>query len=335
MAQGRFARGTSPVPRVHRYFKELRLRQLRAIVELSRRGSFTAVARALDLSVASVWQQIRAMEKEFGVELVHVVGRESRLTSEGRRLVEHAVPVVEGFDGLRGLFEAEDEATPRRIVLAVPSSLLLHELREPLAAYRTAWPTVELDIHEGTSGECLARLDSGEADVAVCGQVHAEPPAAVSSWPLLVYPFVIVAPPRHPILAARRLSLQAIVRHPLVLTREGSFSRQRVKTVLEAAGLWARVTASLMVGSADLLAEYVRLGLGMAVASVSPQLLDRPPHGRGAFAGLQYRDATRLFGEELVSCFVRTTRFEQRHVQAFRETVVRHFASVDTRRKRE
>ena len=322
------------MPRVHRYFKELRLRQLRAIVELSRKGTFAAVARSLDLSVASVWQQIRAMEKEFGVELVHVVGREPRLTAEGRLLVERAAPVVEGFDGLRGLFDSEADATPRRLVLAVPPSLLLHELREPLAAYRTACPAVEVDIHEGTSGESLARLESGEADVAIAGQVPAETAAAVSSWPLLEYPFVIVAPPRHPLLAAKRLTLEAIVRHPLVLTREGSFSRQRVKAVLETAELWGRVTASLTAGGADLLAEYVRLGLGVAVASVSPQLLGRPPRGRGGFAGLHYRDVTRLFGTEAIACFTRTTRFEQPHVQTFRETVLRHFAAGSPRRPR-
>ncbi len=322
------------MPRVHRYFKELRLRQLRAIVELSRKGTFAAVARALDLSVASVWQQIRAMEKEFNVELVHVVGREPRLTAEGRLLVERAAPVVEGFDGLRRLFDGEATATPRRIGLAVPPSLLLHELREPLAAYRTAWPAVEVAIHEGTSGECLERLESGEVDVAIAGQVHAEVSAAVSSWPLLDYPFVIVAPPRHPLLASKRLSLEAIVRHPLVLTREGSFSRQRVKAVLEAAGLWGRVTASLTAGGADLLAEYVRLGLGVAVASVSPQLLGRPPVGRGGFAGLHYREVTRLFGVEAIACFTRTTRFEQPHVQAFRETVLRYFAASSPTRPR-
>jgi len=326
--------GVRPVPRVHRYFKELRLRQLRAIVELSRHGTFAAVARALDLSVASVWQQIRAMEKEFGVELVHVVGREPRLTAEGRQLVERATPIVEGFDGLRRLFTSETEATPRRIVLAVPPSLLLHELREPLAAYRRDWPAVEIDLHEGTSGECLERLESGEADVAIAGQVHAEVPAAVSSWPLIDYPFVIVAPPRHPLLTTKRLALEAIVRHPLVLTREGSFSRQRVKAVLEAAGMWGRVTASLTAGGADLLAEYVRLGLGVAVASVSPQLLGPPPRGRGQFAGLHYREATRLFGVEAIACFTRTTRFEQPHVRAFRETVLRHFTPPAARRSR-
>jgi len=34
-----------------RYFKELRFRQLRALVELARGGSFTAVAAAMKISV--------------------------------------------------------------------------------------------------------------------------------------------------------------------------------------------------------------------------------------------------------------------------------------------
>ena len=49
---------------VHRY-KELRLGQLRAFCECVRYHSFTAAARALGLSHASIWQQIRALEREF------------------------------------------------------------------------------------------------------------------------------------------------------------------------------------------------------------------------------------------------------------------------------
>jgi DNA-binding transcriptional LysR family regulator len=317
------------VPRVHRYFKELRLRQLRAIVELARRGSFAEVARALDLSVASVWQQIRGMEKEFGVPLVQVVGRQVKLTDEGRLLVERAAPVVEGFDGLRELFREPAEGVPRRIVLAMPPSLLLHELRQPLAAYRRAWPAVEIDVREGTSAESLERLQSGEADVAIAGHMHdaGKMAAAVSMVPLLEYPFVVLAPPGHPLLTAARLKLADLVRHPLVLTREGSFSRERVVRVLEAAGLWSGATASLTAGGVDLLAEYVRLGLGVTVASVSPQLLGRPPRGQAALEGLHYRDASRLFGFEQIGFFSRTTHFERPHILGFREAIVGGFAA--------
>ena len=324
------------MPRVHRYFKELRLRQLRAIVELARRGSFAAVARALDLSVASVWQQIRGMEKEFGVSLVQVIGRQVKLTDEGRLLVDRAAPVVEGFDGLRELFRDPAADVPRRLGLAMPASLLLHELRQPLAAYRRAWPAVEIDVHEGTSAESLERLQAGAADVAIAGHIQGSPrgSASIHSVPLLEYPFVVLTPPGHPILAPARLKLADLVKHPLVLTREGSFSRERVVNVLEEAGLWEQATASLTAGGVDLFAEYVRLGLGVTIASVSPQLLGRPPRGRGALEGLYYREASRLFGFEQIGFFSRAAHFERPHIRGFREAIVGAFAAQPRRRSR-
>jgi len=322
------------MPRVHRYFKELRLRQLRAIVELARRNSFAEVARALDLSVASVWQQIRGMEKEFGVSLVQVIGRQVKLTDEGRLLVDRAAPVVEGFDGLRELFREPSEGVPRRIVLAMPPSLLLHELRQPLAAYRRAWPAVEIDVLEGTSAQSLRHLEAGEADVAIAGHMHGSPRGSFSVHvvPLLEYPFVVLAPSGHPVLAPSRLKLTDLVKHPLVLPREGSFSRERLVGVLEDAGLWGQATASLTAGGVDLLAEYVRLGLGITVASVSPQLLGRPPRGQGALKGLHYRDASRLFGFEQIGFFSRAAHFERPHIRGFRETVLSAFAAQPRRR---
>ena len=324
------------MPRVHRYFKELRLRQFRAIVELARRGSFAEVARALDLSVASVWQQIRGMEKEFGVTLVQVIGRQVKLTDEGRLVVDRAAPVVEGFDGLRELFREPAEGVPRRIVLAMPPSLVLHELRQPLASYRRDWPAVEINVREGTSAESLERLLAGEADVAIAGHMQGSGrmSPAVSAVPLLEYPFVVLAPPGHPLLAAARLRLADLVKYPLVLTREGSFSRERVVGVLETAGLWSEATASLTAGSVDVLAEYVRLGLGVTVASVSPQLLGRPPRGQAALEGLHYRDASRLFGFEQIGFFCRTAYFERPHVRGFREVVVGAFAAPRQRGRR-
>ena len=57
-----------------RYFKEVRFRQIRALVELSRQGSFASAATSLGLAVPSVWQQVRALEDEYGVQLVVASG---------------------------------------------------------------------------------------------------------------------------------------------------------------------------------------------------------------------------------------------------------------------
>src|SRR5690348_5968877 len=99
--------GASTASAARRYFKEVRFRQIRAFVELSRQGSFAATAAALDLAVPSVWQQIRSLEDEYGVQLVVSEGTKVRLTDDGRALADMAAPLVEAFDGLREMFEEQ------------------------------------------------------------------------------------------------------------------------------------------------------------------------------------------------------------------------------------
>ena len=83
-----------------RYFKQLRIAQFRAMLELSRGKGFAAAATVLDLATPSVWQQVRALEDEFDVQLVEVNGQQVTLTDHGRLMVELATPVVDGFDGI-------------------------------------------------------------------------------------------------------------------------------------------------------------------------------------------------------------------------------------------
>ena len=83
-------------PPKRRYFKEVRFRQIRALVELSRQGSFTSAATSLGLAVPSVWQQVRALEDEYGVQIVSSHGPQLSLTEDGQNLVEMATPLVEG-----------------------------------------------------------------------------------------------------------------------------------------------------------------------------------------------------------------------------------------------
>ncbi|MEM6470754.1 MAG: LysR family transcriptional regulator [Planctomycetota bacterium] len=83
-----------------KYFKEVRIAQLKALVELADGKGFSSAAAALDRSTPSVWQQVRALEEEFGVPLITVEGHSVTLTEHGARLAESAVPVINDFDTL-------------------------------------------------------------------------------------------------------------------------------------------------------------------------------------------------------------------------------------------
>ena len=76
----------------------LDLRRLRLLRELARRGTITAVAKALSYSPSAVSQQLAALEKEAGVRLLKPAGRRVRLTPQGDLLVEHTQVLLEEME---------------------------------------------------------------------------------------------------------------------------------------------------------------------------------------------------------------------------------------------
>src|SRR5215472_13075199 len=92
----------NPRPR----YKEIQLAQLRSFCLAATEGNFTAAAKALGLSASTVWQQVRAQERELKAKLLRRRGRVVELTDGGRLLLDTVQPHVSGLDSLRRLFEA-------------------------------------------------------------------------------------------------------------------------------------------------------------------------------------------------------------------------------------
>lgn len=68
--------------------------QLRSLVELTRRGTITAVAQALGYTPGGVSQQIAALEKAAGTPLLRRAGRRVELTDAGATLARHAERIL-------------------------------------------------------------------------------------------------------------------------------------------------------------------------------------------------------------------------------------------------
>ena len=68
------------------YYKNNRLKQMRAFCEVVRTGSITLAAQKLFLSQPSVTLQIQAMERELGVTVFERRGPVLKLTPDGEAL---------------------------------------------------------------------------------------------------------------------------------------------------------------------------------------------------------------------------------------------------------
>ena len=77
---------------------------------LSRLGSMRKVADAFGFTTSTVSQQIAALAKVAGEQLIEPDGRRVRLTPAGRRLADHAVTILAAVDAAR--LDLDPEAEP-------------------------------------------------------------------------------------------------------------------------------------------------------------------------------------------------------------------------------
>lgn len=310
-----------PEPPARRYFKEVRFRQIRALVVLSREGSFAGAAASLGLAVPSVWHQVRALEDEYGVQLVQVRGAQVSLTEDGQSLVEIAAPLVEGFDSLREMFADRHCTTPRTLTVVAPAPMLHGALRKPIAAYRKKFPTVNLKLIDRPSQIAREVIEDDGADTAIIGFAQGDDPLPqFRVWPLASYPFQLICPHDHPLATARRITLSDIVQHPLVLSVEQSSSHRQIRHIFNQAGLGGRMNVTTTASNRALLLDYVAIRLGVTICTgANDAKLPCPGPGE---CKLTIRNLAALFGQEEVILLQRKSRHELPHVKAFRESVI-------------
>ncbi|MEX5305571.1 LysR family transcriptional regulator [Kocuria sp. CPCC 205258] len=135
----------------------LNLKHLQVLHELARHGTLTKTAAALHFTPSAVSQQLAALQRVTGVELLEHVGRGVRLSPAAEQLVEHARAV---FDRL-ALAESDLAAFhggPRGRVRVASFHTVLLEIA-PLALTRLSglYPDLEVqlinqDVDEGHTG---------------------------------------------------------------------------------------------------------------------------------------------------------------------------------------
>lgn len=302
-----------------RYFKELRFRQIRALVELKRRGGFAEVARHLQLSVPSVWQQIRALEDEFDVSLAVADGNKVKLTDDGHLLAELGSPVVDSFEYLRTTFAEHQKGLQRKLTLATTTSLLTYDLPPVIAAYRKTHPEIQITFIEQTPRVARETFEQGHADLAIIGdRAPIEPNRQYNAEAVTSYDTHLVCPAGHALMKAKRLTLAQIARHPLILPVAGDLRDTAIRKFTEAN--LHDITISMSANSSNLIDSFVQMGYGVGLATLSPVTISRGIEF-GAH-GLHLRNVSKLFGTETIIMISRSIGHEYAHVRAFREILI-------------
>lgn len=148
----------------------LDVRRLRLLVELSRRGTLTAVAEALSYSPSSVSQQLSLLEREAGVPLLVQVGRRVQLTPQALVLVEHGIAVLDRLEEAEAEVARSLTSVGGAVRVAVFQSAAHAVVPQALSLLASEHPALRVEITEREPEAGLFEVAARDFDLVVAEQ---------------------------------------------------------------------------------------------------------------------------------------------------------------------
>ncbi|WP_321884824.1 LysR family transcriptional regulator [Paraburkholderia bannensis] len=136
---------------------------LASFVNIARHRSFTRAATEMEVSRAALSQQLKALEQQLNVRLLHRTTRDMSLTEEGQRLFDTLAPALATIErAVAGLGEAHAE--PAGQIRVSTSRIAARLLLEPhMADFLARYPKLRLELvmNDGFSNIVAEGLDAG------------------------------------------------------------------------------------------------------------------------------------------------------------------------------
>lgn len=234
--------------------------ELRAFDATARLGGMSAAARELGLTQPTVSAHIAALERRYGVELFHRLGRRVDLSEFGELLHEIT---LRGFraerEALALLRQARESYAGRLHLCAVGPYNVMPLVRR----FRERWPAVQLAVSIGDSREIVARVRDHRGDIGM--PLHAVDDDAMFCRPWRRQRLMVFAPRAHRLAARTSVELADLDGEEFVVREVGSTTRRVFEQGLTAAGV--RVRIALEMGSREAVREAVAQGVGLGVVA--------------------------------------------------------------------
>jgi DNA-binding transcriptional LysR family regulator len=246
------------------YYKQNRLKQLRAFCRAAQAGSISDAADSLFLSQPTVTLQIQALEREMNIVVFERRGPSIKLTPEGEVLYQLAQPLVEGIDKLDETFAAHTgDLQSGELNIAAGESTILYILPGPMQRFAKEYPGIRLKLHNVTGRDGMSMLRADEADFAVGSMIDV--PDDVIYRPSMIYNPTLIAPENHPLGELERVTLDDIAPYGLILPPSHLATWRIVEMGFSQRNLSFKV--ALEAGGWEIIKKYVELGMGISIVT--------------------------------------------------------------------
>jgi len=256
----------------------MKLHQLRYLAAVAQSGlNITAAAHKLHTSQPGVSKQIKLLEDELGFQIFVREGRNlTRITPAGQQVIERALRILQEANSIRSLSTELRDENKGSLSIGTTHTQARYVLPDVIREFRTRYPQVRLNLHQGTSEQIAEMAASDRIDCAIATgseQLFAD----LTLMPCYRWYRTVIVPRGHPLADGGRLTFRALSAYPLITYTFSFTGPSSLHQAFAKASLTPNV--AITARDADVIQTYVRLGLGvgivahMAVDENDPDLL--------------------------------------------------------------
>ncbi len=193
----------------------MEFRHLRYFLAVAEELHFARAAERLHIEQSPLSRAIRELEEELGAQLFVRTSRSTRLTLAGKLLMENAPRVLLALDQARESVKAAANGFHGRLRVALSDGISPSRLPALLARCREEDPEIEIRLFEVPLAQQLSGLrdDLYDAGFSMADEVG----DGIIIEPAWEDELMVAMPARHELLAHRRVPLDEVLQHPLVL----------------------------------------------------------------------------------------------------------------------
>jgi DNA-binding transcriptional LysR family regulator len=230
-------------------------------------GGYAGASEQIGLSGPTMWEQVRTLERIYQTKLFQRSGRNIVPTESAKRLYEMLSPVLVSVESSFQALEEMSGVVPKQIRLITGVRMVLDELAQPLADFRTAYPDVSLRLMNADNHLSQQLVADGQADIALMIQ----PPAELEHTGLKYIRLYKIdqfaaLPAKHPLLLRKsRITIANLEHEPLIVGNSNTIGRKMFEQAWFRQGIQSPMRIVVETDNSAVTMACVRVGMGIGV----------------------------------------------------------------------
>lgn len=231
--------------------------QIEVFVKVVETGNFTKTGEALGLTQSGVSHNISALETELGILLLNRGKNGISLTDSGKRVIGHMRNILSESDHIRQKAAAILGKEIGKIKIGSFPSVSAKLLPGIFSSFKSLFPGIELELHEGGYPEIIEWVENGIIDIGFVTL----PVTRLDCISLTKDKLVAVLPENHSLGSRSFLTIEELEQKPFIMPKSGC--ETLVKETFHEHGCTPDVRFE--VGDNQTIISMVQEGIGLTI----------------------------------------------------------------------